>query len=100
MTRQITEQACRAFENGRSFQLSNTVVRDDAMYLWGHKIAYKENGKLYVSLCGYNTVTTRERLNGLSGVRVNSKNYTPYINGVEVDSDGVYEIKGNEVVRV
>ena len=96
--RKITEQACHAFENGRNFQLSNTVVKNNAMYLWGNKIAWYDNGDLYISMCGYNTNTTRERLNGLSGVRINSKNYTPYLNGVEIDSYGTYKV--SDVVRV
>ena len=98
--RQITRQACQAFENGENFYLSNTRVENNAMYLWGNKIAFKQDGKLFVSLCGYNTNTTRERLNGLTGVSVCSKNFTPYINGVEVSSFGVYEVNGNEVVKV
>ena len=98
--RKITEQACGAFETGRTYCQSNTTVTEDAMLLGGHKIAFRENGKLFVSLCGYNTNTTRERLNGLTGVSVCSRNFTPYINGVEVDSYGTYEIKSNgEVVR-
>lgn len=100
MSRKITEQACAAFETGRKYCQSNTKVTEDAMLLWGHKIAFRENGKLFVSLCGWNSVTTRERLNGLTGVSVCSRNYTPYINGVEVSSNAIYEIKSNgEVVK-
>lgn len=100
MARTITIEAIRAFENGRNYCKSNTMVKNDALYLWGNKIAYKENNKLFISLCGYNTVTTRERLNGLTGVRVQSRNFTPYINDVEVSSYGTYQINGNEVIRV
>ena len=98
--RKITRMACQAFENGRDFQLSNTIVKNDKMYLWGNRIAFKQDGKLYVSMCGYNTNTTRERLNGLSGVWATSKNFTPYINGVQVKSYGVYEVLPDGVKEV
>ena len=98
--RKVTEQACEAFEAGRKFFQNNTMVTGDAMFLFGNRIAFRENGRLYVSMCGYNTNTTRERLNGLTGVSVRCKNFTPYINGVEVSSYGTYEIRGNKVVEV
>ena len=92
MTRKITEKACRAFENGAEFKLSNTTVTVDEngkyMHLWGHCIARQlNNNKLEINLCGYNTVTTRERLNGLSGVNLRNKNFTPYLNGVEISTN-------------
>lgn len=94
--RKITEKACQAFENGRNFKDSNTVVKVEnnviSMYLWGNEIAKRENGKLYINLCGYNTNTTRERLNGLSGVRVTQRNFTPYLNGIEISSEGWHEV--------
>lgn len=99
--RKVTMQACYAFENGINTNVSNTSVLDNAMYLWGNKIAWKdEEGRLFVSMCGYNTNTTRERLNGLSGVSVCCRNFTPYINGVEVSSYGKYLIDNGEVIRV
>jgi hypothetical protein len=88
--RKITEQACRAFQNGKNFKLQNTQVINDgvtvSMYLHGHKIACRElsTNNMQICLCGYNTVTTRERLNGLSGVNLRSKNFTPYLNGAEI----------------
>ena len=95
--RKITEKACQAFENGKNFTGNNTVVKAEnnvvSMYLWGNKIAKRENGKLYINLCGYNTNTTRERLNGLSGVRVNQYNFTPYLNGVEISCNGWHEVE-------
>lgn len=104
MTRQITEESIRAFLNDQKFCKSNTMVtRQDgvtSLLLWGNRIAYKQDGKLFVSMCGYNTVTTRERLNGIPCLSVCSRNFTPYINGVEVSSYGTYEIKGDEVIRV
>jgi hypothetical protein len=96
MARQITEQAVRAFDNNREFHLSNTTVTVDdgvtKMYLFGNLIAKKENNKLYVTLAVYNTPTTRERLNGLSGVSICQRNFTPYLNGKEISSYEFYEV--------
>ena len=91
--RKITEQACYAFETGRKFFQSNTTVTENKMYLFGNKIAEYVNGKLQVSLCGWNSNTTRERLNGLTGVSVTTKRGIPYINGYEVSEYGTYQIE-------
>ena len=93
--RKITEQACYALENSKNFKLSNTQVtyepdREVArMFLWGNEIARKfDDGSLYINLCGYNTVTTRERLNGLCGVSLTTRKGQPILNGTNVKSNG------------
>ena len=72
--RQVTRDASRAFINGTPFKRGNTqvVVRDNgnvALLLHGNLIAVREQGRplgeTVLSLCGWNTPTTRERLNGL-----------------------------------
>ena len=62
--RKITQQAVEALENGQSFFRDNTMVKDGKMYLHGSKIAYYQNGTLHISFCGYQTNTTKERING------------------------------------
>jgi hypothetical protein len=81
MTRKITEEAVRAFYNGEKFQRDNMLVTDRMMYLHGNLIAKIEDGELKISTCGWNTVTTKDRLNGLSGVAIHTKNYQLYLNG-------------------
>ena len=44
-----------------------------------------ELGVLSVSNAGWASNTTKERLNGLPGVRVNQKNWNWYLNGSEWD---------------
>ena len=102
MTRQITYEAVSAFESGRPYCKSNTTVTSDGkMYLFGNKIAEYVDGVLQVSMCGYNTVTTRERLNGLTGVSATTKRGIPYINGEEVSSCGVYAVRiGQPLERI
>lgn len=98
MSRQVTETTVRKFLNDESFRMSNTEVRTDfvstRLYLFGNCIAKKdkESGRIEVSLAGWNTVTTRERLNGIPGVSVTQKNYIPYLNGKEINSNEWYEV--------
>ena len=78
--RKITREACEAFEAGRDYKNSNTEVNRGGLFLHGHKIAEFEslftndgNDNINITLAGWNTNTTRERLNGLRGVRVSTK---------------------------
>jgi hypothetical protein len=37
------------------------------------------------TLAGWNTPTTRERVNGITGLGIYQKNFTPMLNGQEID---------------
>lgn len=94
--RKITKEACDAFENGRDYKNSNTVVNDIGYFLHGNKIAeyeslYKNDGNnnINITLAGWNTNTTRERLNGLQGVRVSTKQGQAYLNGEKWDGEWI-----------
>ena len=64
--RKITKKAAQALLNNDSFHESNTRVENGKMFLYGHKIAKRnEYGEIMVNFQGYNTNTTKERLNGL-----------------------------------
>ena len=94
--RKITKEACRAFHENRPYKKDNTevtVIQDfngnivgANMYLFGNRIATKENNHILINFQGYNTVTTRERLNGLSNVSFTSKRNKLYMDGVEISS--------------
>lgn len=92
--RGISKEAAEAFINGRNFKKSNTVVKDNVMYLFGNKIAWKEKGFTFFSLCGWDTRTTCDRLSGL-GIYITHRNSIPYYNGEPMFIDKVY-IKENE----
>ncbi len=81
--RKIPQAVCSDFEVGRVRYIGNTHTDGNALYLHGNKIAERRGGVLWVTLAGWPTVTTRERLNGLSGVRVTQKKGVQYLNGVE-----------------
>lgn len=66
--RKVTEKIAEAFKNGRKLSISNTSTDGQSVFLHGHRIAWRDNNKLYISMCGWPTVTTRERINGVLDV--------------------------------
>ena len=104
MSRQITENAINAFLAGRNFKQSNTEVKYSkyncvsVMYLFDNEIAIYNpvNKVLEITTAGWNTVTTRERLNGLPNVSVTQRKGQLFLNGqpwdgelVTIDLEGV-----------
>lgn len=67
--KQIDSDAASAFMGGYNFSRSNTqVVKTPAackMYLHGNCIAVRENGYTQLSDCGWQTATTKARLNAI-----------------------------------
>jgi hypothetical protein len=67
--RKITRDSINAFNNNYSFKSGNTQVTTEKgetnLFLFGHLIAKKSNKGTFISNCGYETSTTKERLNGL-----------------------------------
>lgn len=99
--RKISELAGKAFRECRNFNRDNTSVRVEGdevqMFLHGHKIAMRSRSQdglsmVYVSLCGWPTPTTRERLNGLldalgADLRVYQSKHCQFIGDHEIDSN-------------
>lgn len=93
--KKITQESVQAFLDCRPFKKSNMeVVREGTIYylkLFGNKIAALEaDGRLWISNAGWKSNTTKERLNGLPGVRVNQKNWDWYLNGTYWDGSPQY----------
>lgn len=69
--RKITENVMSEFYNGikafTRFDNTEIIYEGDikSVFLHGNKIFWKNLYKHYFCLCGWDTVTTRERLNGL-----------------------------------
>ena len=110
--KKITEKICNAFLTGKRLTISNTLTENAAIWLHGNKIAYwltddftllpKPYRVLQISLCGWNTVTTRERLNGLlttlgSNWRIVQRDYSPYALNIGDNSGRGYCISLIEV---
>ena len=91
--RKITAEACQAFESGQNYNKGNTQVKQNTtayneveMYLHGNAIALRSIcGATYITNAGYKTNVTKERLNGLTGVHIQQRNFVWYLNGVEWD---------------
>tara|TARA_R100000353_G_scaffold54154_2_gene43327 strand:- start:1322 stop:1702 length:381 start_codon:yes stop_codon:yes gene_type:complete len=96
--RKITQDAIAAFENGEDFQRGNTKVRihrSPNQMIWGNQKVLLLHGNLIakdemmdgfcITLSGWNTPTTRERLNGFKDVDIKMKKGILYLNGKEWD---------------
>lgn len=83
--RNITEQAINAFTEGKPFKKRNTKVRIEGdiviLLLHNNEIAKIDSDGTWVTDAGWNTNTTRERLNGIPRVDVRSKKGQLTING-------------------
>lgn len=98
--RKITQEAVHAFYRGINFKKQNmeVVVDGYSVYMKLHnntiaKILFIDGdmntGILSISNAGWNTTTTRERLNGLDGVRVTTKKGQAYLNGEKWDGEWI-----------
>lgn len=89
MTKKISEQAAKAFYEQRNFKKSNTEVRNSdgvmGMFLFDNLIASWRVGSkdvfgrqfIHFNMCGWNSVTTRDRLKAL-GINIRSQQNQPY----------------------
>ena len=95
--RKITQEAVEAFLSDRPFRKDNTEVRvccrEVELYLNGNKIAVRkaEDCKevLYISNAGWKSNITKERLNGIPGVRIFQEKGEWYLNGNEWDGSWI-----------
>jgi hypothetical protein len=90
--RKITKEAVSAFLERKTFRKSNMSVEAGferwVLKLHGNTIAtIDELGVLSISNAGWASNTTKERLNGIPGVRIHQKNWTWYLNGEEWDGN-------------
>lgn len=91
--RKITQSMVEALSSGLNFSSGNTVVSDGKVYLHGNNIVSVTGlGSIDINLCGWNTPTTRERINGvLRHYRmggVSTKNGQALLNGNPIPESG------------
>ena len=80
--RKVTRTIAEAFFSGVAKSCGNTCTDGNNVWLHGNKIAEKgENGDLYLSTAGWQTHTTKERLNGL--LELGNFSVWPYQNGTD-----------------
>jgi hypothetical protein len=90
--RKITSESVSAFLNKKPFRKSNMSVdsygNEFRLQLHGNTIAkIDELGNIWVSNGGWDSHTTKERLNGIPGVRVHQRNWKWYLNGILWDGN-------------
>ena len=94
MSKKITQQSVRKFLDRTPFKKDNTeVVKEESIYylkLFGNKIAAIDNGRMWISNAGWDSNTTKERLNGLPNVNIYQKKRIWYLNGVQWDGAPTY----------
>jgi hypothetical protein len=90
----ITQQAIAAFNNAESFKSGNTkvIVKPNVtvLLLFNNEIAYRYNDPertLSITNSGWESNTTKERLNGLDGVSIQQKAGIWYLNGKEWEGE-------------
>ena len=92
--RKITRESGNAFINAQPFNRQNMQVEVlpnvTILKLHGNKIAYRYNDPqrtLSITNAGWQSNTTKERLNAIDGVSINQKNWIWYLNGKEWDGN-------------
>lgn len=99
--RQITQESINAFENLKPFKKSNTEVKIlgttkgvptwAELYLFDNRIAELHKTPirrvLRITNAGWKSNTTKERLNGLDGVKIKQSKGVWYLNGEAWDGE-------------
>jgi len=79
--RVTTEKICRAFESRRALTLGNSKTDGNSLWLFGNEIAQWREDGIWITNAGWNSKTTKERLNGLTGVSIQQREGNLYLNG-------------------
>lgn len=106
--KRITEESINAFYANKRFKQKNTEVyieKDNTqLKLYNHTIAILyDNGLLKITTAGWNTHTTRDRLNGLKNVSVKTKLGQLYLNNKKWDGEIITinkEYKNNDFGKI
>jgi len=106
--RKITQRIKTAFEAGKSLTIGNTRTDGQSVWLHGNKIVTRgpifgrhgggASGLVFATLAGWNTPTTRERVNGITGLDFHQVNFEARLNGEPIDPSDwfVKTVQGHE----
>ena len=84
--RKVTEKIKQAFDQGKSLKVGNTETDGQTVWLHGNAIVKRDGwGVVEWSLAGWNTPTTRERVNGIANAGVYQYKFEPVLNGQEIN---------------
>ena len=94
--RKITQLSVNAFNEFREFKQGNTQVRvtnlgkSIGLYLHNNLIAVKGlDGSIAITNAGWESNTTKERLNGIDGVSIRQVKGVWYLNGQEWNGEWI-----------
>lgn len=94
-TRKVTLEVCGAFMARKPKHNNNTHTDGKSLFLFGNKIAEHREDGVYITDAGWNTTTTRERLNYFASVHtrkgqlfLDNKPWDGDWTRVEMDSNG------------
>ena len=87
--RKITKEAIASLFAGKDYHNDNTTVDGGTLRLHNSAIAEIRHDGLYITTAGWNTTTTKERLNGIKGVRVHTVKHQLMLNGVAWDGQWI-----------
>lgn len=66
--RKETEKIAASWWQGKRAKAARTWTDGESIFLHGNKIAWRDKAGFHLTLSGWPTVTTRERLNGILNV--------------------------------
>lgn len=87
--RKITAEITRAFEGRYALKIDNSRTDGQSLWLFDNRIAEWRGDGLWISNAGWQSKTTKERLNGLSRVSISQRSGTWYLNDREWDGSWV-----------
>ena len=79
--RKVTRDIVNAFYKGETKKFSNTTTDGQSIWLFGNMIAKKYQGGLWITNAGWQSNTTKERLNGFEGVSIQVIKGVWFLNG-------------------
>ena len=86
--RKITAIIKQAWLNGQPKTVDNTTTDGNSVWLHGNLIIEKREGnEVWATLAGWHTMTTKERLNGITGGHFHTVNCIPCFNGDPIRND-------------
>ena len=86
--KKVTEKIKAAFEVGKALKVGNTETDGKSVWLHGNEIVKRDpSGLVLWSLAGWNTVTTRERVNGIADAGVRQVKGEPTLDGQAISSN-------------
>jgi hypothetical protein len=87
--RKITEQVVGAFQTGQPRKIGNTRTNGITLFLHDNEIAEHRADGIWITNAGWNSPTTKERLNGITGVHIVQKKGEWYLNGHRWDGEWI-----------